>query len=139
MLYEVGGYLNRSGRSRHSYYIVAHSEIFGYTVEQRRLIATIARYMGGSRPTPTDRLISGLKPNDRDRVAKAIVLLRIAAALDQGRRGAISSVTSQAKDGRVQLSLKATRSGGDLELWALEKECGYFREVFGRELLARLS
>jgi len=28
------------------------------------------------------------------------------------------------------------RSSVDLELWAVEKEKGYFREVFGRELSA---
>jgi len=26
------------------------------------------------------------------------------------------------------------RMGVDLELWAIEKDCAYFREVFGREL-----
>src|SRR6266852_2882707 len=31
MLYEVGDYVNRNGRHRHAYYIIAHSEILGYT------------------------------------------------------------------------------------------------------------
>ena len=34
MLYEVGDYVNRNGRHRHAYYIIAHSEILGYTPEQ---------------------------------------------------------------------------------------------------------
>jgi exopolyphosphatase / guanosine-5'-triphosphate,3'-diphosphate pyrophosphatase len=140
MLYEVGGYLNRSGRHRHTYYIVAHSEIFGYTVEQRLLIATIARHMGKSRPSSADHMVSGLKPGDREPIVRANMLLRLAVALDQGRRGAISSIRTRTVGGRVLLTLKAEkRSGGDLELWALEKERGYFREVFGRDLAGRLS
>src|SRR3954466_10527142 len=54
MLYEVGDYVNRNGRHRHTYYIISHSEILGYTPQQRRIIAAIARYLGKSRPAVTD-------------------------------------------------------------------------------------
>jgi len=30
-------------------------------------------------------------------------------------------------------------TGAELELWSLRKEAAYFREVFGRELLATLA
>src|SRR5207248_1044365 len=50
MLYEVGDYVNRNGRHRHTHYIISHSEILGYTPDQRRKIAAIARYLGKSRP-----------------------------------------------------------------------------------------
>ena len=46
MLYEVGDYVNRNGRHRHAYYIIAHSEILGYTPEQRRIIAAIGALSG---------------------------------------------------------------------------------------------
>ncbi len=60
MLYEVGDYVNRNGRHRHTYYIISHSEILGYTPEQRRIIAAIARYLGKSRPAPGDAPIKGI-------------------------------------------------------------------------------
>ncbi len=50
MLYEVGDYVNRNGHHRHTYYIISNSEILGYTPQQRRIIAAIARYLGKSRP-----------------------------------------------------------------------------------------
>lgn len=41
------------------------------------------------------------------------------------------------KNGGVEIKLHPRpRSSVDLELWALEKEKNYFREVFGRELSA---
>jgi exopolyphosphatase/guanosine-5'-triphosphate,3'-diphosphate pyrophosphatase len=43
MLYEVGDYVNRNGHHRHTYYIIANSEILGYTPQQRRIIGSIAR------------------------------------------------------------------------------------------------
>ena len=60
MLYEVGDYVNRNGHHRHTYYIIANSEILGYTPQQRRIIGSIARYLGKSRPTPDDGPMSAL-------------------------------------------------------------------------------
>lgn len=138
MLHEVGSYINRSGRRRHTHYVIAHSEIFGYTTVQRLIIAGIARYVGKSLPTSADRNIRILPPADRNYVPKAVALLRLARALDQGRRGAVRSVQVRIhQDERVTLRLTpSTLEGIELELWAVEQEEGYFRTVFGRELLA---
>ena len=53
MLHEVGAYINRSGRRRHTYYVIANSELFGYTPLQRRLIAASPVTSGKSLPRPT--------------------------------------------------------------------------------------
>jgi exopolyphosphatase/guanosine-5'-triphosphate,3'-diphosphate pyrophosphatase len=136
MLYEVGDYVNRNGRHRHSYYIIANSEILGYTPEQRRIIAAIARYLGKSRPTPGDSPMKVLLPADREYVPKASLLLRLARALNLGRGGAVQRTRVQVRDGEVSLALMAKgRVGLDLELWAVEKEKNYFRQIFGRELV----
>jgi hypothetical protein len=68
-------------------------------------------------------------------VPKAVALLRVARALNQGRRRAVTSVRSRARDSQVVLRISARRAtGADLELWALKKERAYFRAVFGRDL-----
>jgi exopolyphosphatase/guanosine-5'-triphosphate,3'-diphosphate pyrophosphatase len=140
MLHEVGSYVNRTGWHRHAYYIIAHSEILGYTPQQRRIIAAIARYLGALLPAPSQPYLKALPAADRKLVPKAVALLRLARALNQGRSGAVRDVSARVKDGRVILGLKANRRiGADLELWMLEKERGYFRDVFGRELFAELS
>jgi len=138
MLHEVGAYINRSGRRRHTYYVIAHSEIFGYTPLQRRIIATIARYVGKSLPSPSDRIVRLLPEADRNKVPKAVALLRLARALDQGRRAAVQELHVRVhQDGRVRLMLKPNPPEGfELELWAVEQERHYFETVFGRELLA---
>ena len=137
MLYEVGDYINRNGRHRHAYYIVAHSEILGYTPEQRRIIAATARYLGKSRPTPGDAAMKVLPPFDREAVRKASQLLRLARALNLGRSGAVRGTRVGVTNGKVSLVLQAKpRASVDLELWAVEKERNYFLEVFGRELSA---
>ena len=137
MLYEVGDYVNRNGRHRHAYYIIAHSEILGYTPDQRRIIAATARYLGKSRPAPGDTFMKILPPDDQQFVRKASLLLRLARALNLGRSGAVRGAGVRVGRGEIKLTLRAKpRATVDLELWAVEKEKDYFREVFGRELSA---
>src|SRR5579863_7780506 len=140
MLYEVGDYVNRNGRHRHTHYIISNSEILGYTPQQRRLIAAIARYLGKSRPTLDEPPMKALEPADRPGVQKAILLLRLARALNLGRSRAVQKVRVSQKAAEVRLTLvPRRRMGVDLELWAIEKDCAYFREVFGRELSTAVS
>jgi exopolyphosphatase/guanosine-5'-triphosphate,3'-diphosphate pyrophosphatase len=135
MLYEVGDYVNRNGHHRHTYYIISNSEILGYTPQQRRLIAAIARYLGKSRPTVDEPAIKVLEPEERASVQKAIMLLRLARALNLGRSRAVQKVRVSHRGAEVRLTLiPRQRMGVDLELWAIEKDAPYFREVFGREL-----
>jgi exopolyphosphatase / guanosine-5'-triphosphate,3'-diphosphate pyrophosphatase len=135
MLYEVGDYVNRNGHHRHTYYIIANSEILGYTPQQRKIIGSIARYLGKSRPTPGDGPMSALSPEEQENVQKASVLLRFARALNMGRSQSVGKVGVSSRNGRVSMKLTPRgRASVDLEVWSIEKDQSYFREVFGREL-----
>jgi exopolyphosphatase/guanosine-5'-triphosphate,3'-diphosphate pyrophosphatase len=137
MLYEVGDFVNRNGRHRHTQYIIANSEILGYTPEQRKIISGIARYLGKSRPTPGDGAMKALLPDEQECVAKASMLLRLARAMNLSRSRAVQRSRVTVRDGTVKLTLMSRkRSGVDLELWAIERDRDYFRELFGRELSA---
>jgi|SRR5579871_1112020 len=140
MLYEVGDYVNRNGHHRHTQYIISNSEILGYTPQQRRLIAAIARYLGKSHPTVEDVPMKAIDPGDREHVQKAILLLRLARALNLGRSRAVRKVRISLRSAEVRLTLTPRRNlGVDLEQWAIEKDRDYFREVFGRELSTAVS
>ena len=133
LLHEAGTFINRSGRHRHTYYLIANSEIFGFTPEQRHIIAAIARYLGKTRPNPADGPMKALNSADEELVPKAVVLLRLAKAMSHGTDGSIVNVAAEVYRERVMLKLTA-KDGADLEVWMLSKERAYFREVFGREL-----
>jgi exopolyphosphatase / guanosine-5'-triphosphate,3'-diphosphate pyrophosphatase len=139
MLHEVGMYVNRTGRHRHSYYLISHSELFGYSAEQRIIIGAIARYIGKSKPSSESRPVRVLANQDQTNVRKSVVLLRLARALNQSRRALVKDVSVYARGNTVRLNLTLARGGAELELWALEKERTYFRDVFGRELLIAAS
>ncbi len=140
LLHEVGAFVNRTGWHRHAWYIIAHSELLGYTPVERQIVAAITRFLGAALPSGNDKLLKILPAIDREHVRKAVALLRLARALNQGRRRAVESVHAQIRDGRVRLMARPRRGiTPDLELWALKKERGYFRAVFGRELDAAVS
>jgi exopolyphosphatase/guanosine-5'-triphosphate,3'-diphosphate pyrophosphatase len=137
MLYEVGDYVNRNGRHRHTQYIISNSEILGYTPDQRQIIGAIARYLGKSRPTSGDASLKGLLPLEQEHIAKASMLLRLARAMNLGRSRAPQQARVSIREGEVKMTLLSRRRVGvDLELWAIEKDRDYFRELFGRELSA---
>ncbi|MGE5205197.1 MAG: Ppx/GppA phosphatase family protein [Chlamydiota bacterium] len=140
MLYEVGVYINRNGRYRHTYYVISHSDILGYAPQQRLIIAAIARYLGTSVPLPSDAPMKAVPSGERRKVARACLLLRLARALNLGHRDAVRSLRVQLQDSKVKLMVVAKRGADvELELWAVEKERRYFREVFGRELSAAVA
>ncbi len=106
MLHEVGAYINRSGRRRHTHYIIANSELFGYTPVQRRVIAAIARYVGNSLPTAGDAVIQMVPRADQVQVPKAVALLRSRALSIRDVAVPSASCTYDInQDGPVQLSL----------------------------------
>jgi exopolyphosphatase/guanosine-5'-triphosphate,3'-diphosphate pyrophosphatase len=135
MLHEVGYFVNRAGRHRHTWYLITHSEMFGYTQQQRRAIAAVARYMGKSRPALADRELKPLTTRERDAVPMLVCLLRLSRALNQGRRGSVQMVQGRVKPEQVLLRMAGDAKRMELERWAAEKETGFFQEVFGKPLV----
>jgi len=139
ILRDTGKFVNHQGHHRHSQYIISSSEIYGYTQLQRTMISAIARYLGKSRPQPGDRALRNIPAEEHMNVHRAVVLLRLAVALNQDRASDVLRVDVKVYPKRVYLELEPGRTGAELELWSLRREAGYFREVFGRELFCTLA
>ena len=138
MLRDTGKFINHQGHHRHTQYIISSSEIYGYTQVQRTVVSALARYLGKSRPQPGDRALRNIPAEEHRHVPKAVVLLRLAVALNQDRASDVLRVRAKVYPKRVYLEVEPGRTGAELELWSLRKEAAYFREVFGRELFATL-
>jgi exopolyphosphatase/guanosine-5'-triphosphate,3'-diphosphate pyrophosphatase len=139
MLRDIGKFLNHQGYHRHAQYIIANSELYGFTPQQRVVTSAIARYLGKSRPAPEGRTMRQVPPEEYEHVRRAVVLLRLAVALNQDRASDVLKVRVRVYPKRVLMELLPGRTGAELELWSLRKEAGYFREVFGRDLFVALA
>jgi len=134
MMQGVGKFMNHQGHYRHSQYIIANSEIFGFSPEQRAIVSAIARYLGKSWPDAMDKVMRAVPAEEYVNVVRAVVLLRLAVALNQDRASAAMRMRTHVYPKRVVLELVPGRGGAELEAWSLKKEAIYFREVFGRDL-----
>ena len=139
MMHDVGKFMNHQGHYRHTQYIIANSEIFGFSPEQRAIVSAIARYLGKTRPDTTDRPMRTVPMEEHEHVRRAVVLLRLAVALNQDRASAVVRMRVHVYPKRVVLALVPGRSGAELEAWSLRKEADYFREVFRRELFVEVE
>lgn len=139
MMHSVGKFMNYQGHHRHTQYIIANSELYGFTPEQRLIVSAIARYLGKSRPMPADRVLRFIPVEQHTSVRQAAVLLRMAVALHQDQSSSVPRFRTRATTKRVSITLLPGRKGADLELWALRKEADYFREVFARDLFVSLD
>lgn len=139
VLRDTGKFVNHQGHHRHAQYIISSSEIYGYTQVQRTVVSALARYLGKSRPQPGDRALRNIPATEHKNVQRAVLLLRLAVALNQDRASDVLRFVARVYPKRVYLEVKPGRTGAELELWSLRKEADYFREVFGREFFATLA
>ncbi len=139
VLRETGKFINHQGHHRHSQYIISMSEMYGFTQVQRTIVSALARYLGKSRPQPGDRALRNIPPEEHKNVQRAVLLLRLAVALNQDRASDVLRVAARVYPKRVYLEVRPGRTGAELELWSLRKEADYFRDVFGREFFATLA
>ena len=85
-----------------------------------------------------DRAMRVIPIEEHAHVQRAVVLLRLAMALNQDRASDLQKVVVRVYPKRVLLELVPGRTGAELELWSLRKEADYFREIFRRDFFATL-
>ena len=138
MMQDVGKFMNHQGHHRHAQYIISNSEIFGFSPEQRAIVSALARYLGKTRADAMDRVMRSIPLEEHTNVVRAIVLLRLAVALNQDRASGTLRLRVHVYPKRVLLELIPGRGGAELEAWSVKKEAVYFREVFRRELFVEV-
>ena len=130
-LHDVGHYVNDTSHHKHSYYLVANSDLSGFTSRERELIANLCRYHRKAMPAPAHANYLGLTTEEKRAVTLLVPILRLADNLDRSHDQRVSAVNCQVKDGQVAIRVSA--SGDiDLEQWAAERAAETFRQVYGR-------
>jgi exopolyphosphatase/guanosine-5'-triphosphate,3'-diphosphate pyrophosphatase len=84
LLHEIGGYVSNRSHHKHSYYLIANSEIFGLNREETALAAHVARYHRRSGPKASHPEYMSLPRESRVLVNKLAAILRVADALSRG-------------------------------------------------------
>ena len=129
LLHEVGMHVSYQSHHKHSYYLISHAGLRGFTTDQVAVMANVARYYRKSPPRDEDDNFAPLSDAQKDVVRKLSAILRIADALDRGRRRAVRDVGVEAHDGAVRFQVRLRGEGG-VEVAAAKKRAKYFGKVF---------
>ena len=130
ILHEVGTFVSSRAHHKHSYYLIANSEVLGLSQDELVVVANVARYHRRSRPKPSHPDYIALPRERRMIVNKLAALLRIADALDVSRTQQISDFKSRIDNNGLIISVKG---GGDLtlEYRSLAEKADMFQDIYG--------
>ncbi len=132
-LHDIGHFVSASSHHKHSYYLIAHSDLPGFTDQERQMIALLCRYHRKSMPLPRHSPFQAIDPDARRAITALTPLLRIADSLDRSHEQRVSDLQVQIRNGSVTLGLEA-QADTDLEMWAVERVADAFRETYQTSL-----
>ncbi|APR75070.1 Exopolyphosphatase [Minicystis rosea] len=133
LLHDIGDFVRYESHHKHSYYLVANSDIVGMTPSERALVANVARYHRKSQPQLDHDNFRALSPKDRGKVKAMAAILRIADALDREHRGKVRDVAARV-DGDTMVLEVSGAPDRELEEWTVRAKAGLFKEVFGLDV-----
>jgi len=129
MLHESGAHISDRGHHKHSYYLIRHAELKGFTEDQLLVVANVARYYRKSPPDPSHENFLELNDAQRGTVEKLAAILRIAEGLDRGHRQRVRDVAVR-NGGREAHFVARARADASVELESAEKRSKYFGKLF---------
>jgi exopolyphosphatase / guanosine-5'-triphosphate,3'-diphosphate pyrophosphatase len=133
LLHDVGCYIGYAKHQRHSYYLITHGDLTGFSADEIEVLASLARYHKGGRPKPTHENWRRLDPYLQVVVEKLAAILRIADGLDRSHRQIVTGVSCRVRSRRIELEASA-RADCEPELDAARKKANLFERVFDRRV-----
>jgi exopolyphosphatase/guanosine-5'-triphosphate,3'-diphosphate pyrophosphatase len=137
MLHDVGAFVSYNRHHKHSYYLLYHADLPGFTDRERELVATIARYHRRSSPKDRHAEFQRLTPEERIVVRRLAALLRVADGLDRGHRRHVRSVKVARRGKALQIDVLAEK-GSELGVWTARQKVDLLQEVCGGDIRFRL-
>jgi exopolyphosphatase / guanosine-5'-triphosphate,3'-diphosphate pyrophosphatase len=130
LLHDIGAAIGYTGHGEHSYYIVQNANLRGFTADELKLIANVARYHGKGKPSKRHANFSALSKKERTLVRWLSAILRIAERLDRSHYQLVRSVrTSGRRHKRIRV--EAGREA-QLEIWAARQRTDLLARLLGR-------
>ena len=137
LLHSCGKHIKVSGYHKHSWYLVRHCSLLGYTEAEHLIIAALARYHRRGLPKKRHAAWQSLQNAvQQECVAKLSPLLRIAVALDRRPQQVVERFEARLQANHT-LTLTLTPCPGtnlSLECWSLECCRPQIESGLGRQL-----
>jgi exopolyphosphatase/guanosine-5'-triphosphate,3'-diphosphate pyrophosphatase len=129
LLHDVGYLVNYSKHHKHSYHLILHSGLPGFSSTELEVVANIARYHRGAGPKPRHRNFARLGEAQQDLVRRLGGILRLAVGLDRSHTRAVSDVHVRRCDGLTLVEILSARHPS-VELWGADHKGRLFQRAF---------
>jgi exopolyphosphatase/guanosine-5'-triphosphate,3'-diphosphate pyrophosphatase len=133
LLHEIGTFVAGRAYHKHSFYLIANSEISGLTQEELQLVAHVARYHRRSRPKPAHIEYMALPRERRMTINKLAALLRVADALDASRTQHVRNINCVLSDEYLKI-ITPTTADISLEERMLAMQGDLFEDIYGLQV-----
>jgi exopolyphosphatase/guanosine-5'-triphosphate,3'-diphosphate pyrophosphatase len=130
LLHDVGYLINYSKHHQHSYHLIVHSDLPGFTPRELELVANVARYHRRARPKAKHANFNSLAKADRKLVRRLAAILRIADGLDRNRMQIVRRVGVRVQDDDAFFILEAAENP-TVDIWAAASKADLFKDTFG--------
>jgi len=132
VLHDVGYYINYAKHHKHSYHLIVHSDLPGFTHREIEIIANVARYHRRSAPKASHANFNKLSDSDQELIRRLSGILRIVDGLDRAHSQKVKTVTIRMRDNVAVFRVEAVREPA-VDLWGAERKAGLFAKAFGLE------
>ncbi|MCX7780558.1 MAG: HD domain-containing protein [Negativicutes bacterium] len=137
MLHDIGKYVSLRKHYFYSYRLIVSTDIFGFSEEEKAVIANIAHYHSKGTPSNNDNNYAVLGKEQKVTVAKLAAIIRLADAIDRSHRQKVSDCEIVLRGNELHVFASA-KEDISLEEWTFADKTDFFQDVYGiRPILFR--
>ena len=134
LLHDIGYFISYNRHHKHSYHLIRHANLFGFTPWEREIVANIARYHRKAKPKKSHETFWQLVPEDQSLVRQLGGILRLADGLDRRRNRQVSNIECKLHKDIFELKLFG-ENDLSVELYGAQSKGDLFEAAFGCRLI----
>jgi exopolyphosphatase/guanosine-5'-triphosphate,3'-diphosphate pyrophosphatase len=136
LLHDIGYVQGYSGHHKTSYKLILETDLPGLDERQKRIVANVARYHRGARPSLRHRGFAVLEPAEREAVTRLSAVFRFVDGLDRSHTDAVQDLRVRLEGKRLTVFVVCP-FGCASEIWAGEKKGRALGDLFGLRVEVR--
>lgn len=129
LLHDIGYHIDYKKHHLHSYHLIMHSALRGFSRREIEIVAQVARYHRKSTPKLKHKPFAKLPAEDRALVRTLSAVLRVADGLDRTHMRLVKSIALRIDSGEAHFDLIA-ESDPAVDVWGAERKADLWQKVF---------
>jgi len=133
LLHDAGYLISHDQHHKHSYYIITHSDMPGFTNDEAEIIGNIARYHRKSHPKKKHENFSHLSAHWQQIVKILSGILRLGEGIDRRRKQFVRDIDISVHSDNLNIKLIASDPSipPDIEIWGAKRRTPLLEESLG--------